>query len=154
MCLHFCRGNSGIHWSLKHSGTQWSLAGSYNGRSSHHLCRNLHLGTDLMAQKDRTILVKCRKCTRTWYCVWRWQTIIVIQHVKFTWPLTRSTVIDICFTGQPSISSSAGAQEASKFVSAGPTVLAGVWDAFIHIYVTQLTWRMQKKGMITFNSRS
>lgn len=55
------------------------------------------------------------------------------------WPLTRSTVIDVCFTSRPTISSSAGTHKASKSVSAGPTVLAGVGDAFIHIYVTQLT---------------
>lgn len=36
------------------------------------------------------------------------------------------TVIDVSFTGQPCVSSSAGAQEASKRVGAGPTVLAGV----------------------------
>lgn len=146
MCLHFCRGNSGIHWSLNHSEAQWSLAGSYSGRSSHHLCRNLHLGMDLMAQNKRTSLVRYSKHTWNWYYVSQQWTFIVIQDASFMWPLTRSTVIDVCFTGKPSISSSAGAQEASRCVSASPTVLAGVWDAFIHIYVTQLTWRMPKKG--------
>lgn len=90
----------------------------------------------------------------TWYCVWQQRKIIVVQNANITWPLTRRTVIDVCFTGQASISSSAGAQEASKCVSAGPAVLAGVWDAFIHIYVTQLTWGMQKKGTVKLNSGS
>lgn len=54
-------------------------------------------------------------------------------------PLTRRTVIDVCFTGKPSISSSARAQEASRCVGASSAVLTRVGDAFIHIYITQLT---------------
>ena len=63
----------------------------------------------------------------------------------FTGPLTRRTVIDVCLARQPGESSSAGAHEASACVGAGPTVLAGVRDAFIHIDVTQLTCRGENK---------
>lgn len=51
----------------------------------------------------------------------------------------RGAVIDVCLTGQPSVSSSTGTHKASKCVGAGPAVLTGVGDAFIHINVAQLT---------------
>lgn len=71
--------------------------------------------------------------------------VTVFQCTKLQWPLTRCTIVDVCFTSRPTESSSTGAHESPECVSAGPTVLAGIGDAFIYINVAQLTWRMQNK---------
>lgn len=81
--------------------------------------------------------------------------VVIINQffLNFTHPLTRNTIIDVCFTSESSKSCSARAYETSERVSAGPTVFAGVGNALIHIYVTQLTWKLQKMGRIIRDSK-